>query len=299
MHSTFRRINIPVFSQLFSTVTQGAQFTIFEVFSFLVAIPMTAISKIITGQPPPTLQGFSQDVISFLFRMNAKTLAPDSNPAIDSTALAGAMQNLLDGEPTTSAQDAALQATFDATKTAASAQFAVFKQDLVPVARVLPTIVANTTVAIGVVIPVFTLGKALYQLGTAGQARILEESQAGKAGCAIGLTATILGGTMALIFPHPELPGKAPRIFSGFSPLTYRFFGTIQSARGTLSLTPPKKTPSRYYRPSVKSFLSFATVALGTTSTRRCRRTSTTTHSAPPAASRPRRTLLSQRCAAS
>ena len=235
MHLTFHRIHIPVFSQLFSTVTHGAQFTIFEAFSFLVAIPMTVISKIITGKSPPTLQGFSQDVISFLFRMNAKTLAPDSNPAIDSTALAGAMQNLLNGEPTTPAQDAALQATFDATKTAASAQFAAFKQDLVPVVRVLPTIVANTTVAIGVVIPVFTVEKALYQVGTAGQAKVLEESQTDEAGRAIGLTTTILGGTMALIFPHPELPGKAPRIFSGFTSLTYEFFGSIQSVRGAVS----------------------------------------------------------------
>ena len=49
------------------------------------------------------------------------------------------------------------------------------------------------------------------------------------------LLAIILGGTMLLIFPHPELSGKASRIFSGFSPLTYEVFGTIQSVRGTVS----------------------------------------------------------------
>ena len=298
MHSaislTLRRIRIPVFSALFSKITNGAPFTAFEAFGLLIAIPMTVVVKLITGSAPPQLKTFSPDVIGFLFRMNANTIMPVSlqstsdnsvkgisitcnglnianiisamsvqpmtllaaspsstagsqeksqaapagqvDPTQRFALLAGAMQSFILGIPLTQEQDQAVQDLWNNIKTGASAVYEDFKRELSYIVRFLPTLITGATIAIGLVIPVFTAGKIVYTLATAGQQKAADAIPAGKVGRVLGLTATILGGTMTVLYPHPQRSGGTPRMFGGVNSLVFGYFGVIFSCMGGVAI---------------------------------------------------------------
>lgn len=293
---TICRINIPVFSALYSKITHGAKFTAFEAFSLLIAIPMTVIVKMITGAAPPQLKTFNPDVIGFLFRMNTNTIMPislqstsgsttkassmsfgyqdydsansslamtvqpmalqASSPSslgasevkfqastfdgVDSTGnftlLAGAMGNFILGIPLTPDQDQAVRDLWDSVKTGVSSLYEDFKTELSYIVRFLPTLITGATIAIGLVLPVFTAGKILLALATGGQQKVAEKFPAGKVGRVIGILATILGGTMTVLYPHPKMPGVTPRMFGGVNSLVFGYFGVIFSYLGDVSM---------------------------------------------------------------
>lgn len=293
---TTYRINIPVFSALYSKITHGAKFTAFEAFSLLIAIPMTVIVKIITGKAPPQLTSFNSDVIGFLFRMNTKSMMPTSlqstsgssekasgmsfgyqdhdstnsslamnvqpmalpasspsslaatdvkphastldevDPNRNLTLLAGAMGSFILGIPLTQEQDQAVRDLWDNIKTGVSSLYDDFKKELSYIVQFLPTLITGATIAIGLVLPVFTAGKLVYTLATDGQQKFAEDFPAGKVGRVLGLTATILGGTMTVLYPHPQMPGVKPRIFGGANSLVFGYFGVMLSCMGGVTM---------------------------------------------------------------
>ena len=236
---TMCRINIPVFSGLYSKITHGAKFTAFEAFSLLIAIPMTVIVKMITGAAPPGLKSLNQDVIGFLFRMNTNTIIQSTGDSSGNMKLLpGAMGNLISGLSLMDEQDKAVQQLWDSIKTevSQSRSYKDFKEELSYVVRFLPTLVTGATVAIGLVLPVFTVSNMLYNLATGGNQKVAKEFPAGKVGRVIGLTATILGGTMTVLYPHPEMPGVKPRIFGGINSLVFGYYGVIFSYIGDVDM---------------------------------------------------------------
>lgn len=146
------------------------------------------------------------------------------------------MQNFILGIPLTPEQDQAIHDLWDKIKSGASAVYEDFKRELSYIVGFLPTLITGATIAIGLVIPVFTAGKILYTLATGGQQKVAEAFPAGKVGRVLSLTATILDGTKTVLYPHPQMPGVTPRMFSGVNSLVYGYFGVIFSCMGGVAI---------------------------------------------------------------
>lgn len=162
--------------------------------------------------------------------------ASEADPFKNMALLAGAMQNFILGIPLTPEQDQAVRDLWDNIKTGASSLYDDFKKELSYIVRFLPTLITGATIAIGLVIPVFTAGKIVYTLATGGSEAVAKEFPAGKVGRVLGLTATILGGTLTVLYPHPQMPGVTPRIFGGANSLVFGYFGVIFSCMGGVTM---------------------------------------------------------------
>ena len=81
-------IQVPVFSALWSLITDGEQFSVINCLSLILAVPTTLLFKTVTGSPPPNLAN-RLTVDTFDDYINGKTLT-DPTLARDIADLAGA-----------------------------------------------------------------------------------------------------------------------------------------------------------------------------------------------------------------
>ena len=89
----FHRIDVPIFSSLYRDIA-GADPTLFNALSLIVAIPMTIITKIITGAAPPAVETkFNPQVVDFLFNYNSARLLQGFTGAPQSTQQVNGVQS--------------------------------------------------------------------------------------------------------------------------------------------------------------------------------------------------------------
>jgi hypothetical protein len=57
-------IEIPIFSSLWKVITSGRDFTVFNAFALLLAVPMTAIYKLVVNKAPPDLRSINKAIFA-------------------------------------------------------------------------------------------------------------------------------------------------------------------------------------------------------------------------------------------